>query len=70
MAFKSLSIDVQPRGIIAAVFCPGWVQTDMGGANASLTPQQSVSGVKKLLDSLRPEDSGKFFYYNGDETPW
>ncbi len=70
MAYKSLSIDVKPRGIIAVVLCPGWVQTDMGGPTATLKPEQSISGLKRVLGGLRPEDSGKFFYYNGDEIPW
>jgi NAD(P)-dependent dehydrogenase (short-subunit alcohol dehydrogenase family) len=70
MGTKSLSIDVQPRGIIAVVLCPGWVQTDMGGPNATLTPEQSITGLRRVLSGLRQEDSGKFFYYNGDEIPW
>ena len=70
MGFKSLSIDVQARGILVAVCCPGWVQTDMGGPDATLTPAQSVAGVKRLLDHLKPQDTGKFFYYDGAETPW
>lgn len=70
MAFRSLAIDVQPRGITAAVFCPGWVQTDMGGPDATLTPEQSVSALRKLLANLTLADSGKFFYYTGAETAW
>ncbi|MBC6963016.1 MAG: SDR family NAD(P)-dependent oxidoreductase, partial [Nitrosomonas sp.] len=31
---KSLAIDLQPRGIIAVLLHPGWVQTDMGGRDA------------------------------------
>src|SRR5205085_331569 len=53
MAYKSLSIDLKPRGISAVVLCPGWVQTDMGGADAPLTPEQSISGLKQVLGRLR-----------------
>ncbi len=70
MAYKSLSIDLRPRGIIAVVLCPGWVRTDMGGPDASLSPEESIAGMKKVLAGLRLEDSGKFFNYTGAEVPW
>jgi NAD(P)-dependent dehydrogenase (short-subunit alcohol dehydrogenase family) len=70
MAYRSLSIDLNSRGIIAVVLCPGWVQTDMGGASAPLTPEQSISGLKKVLAQLRIEDSGKFIDYTGAAVPW
>lgn len=31
---------------------PGWVQTDMGGANAHLTIEQSVEGLAALLSTV------------------
>ena len=37
MAMSILARDVRPRGISVVIFSPGWVQTDMGGANAALT---------------------------------
>ena len=42
--------------------CPGWVQTDMGGPRASLTPEESAERILPLLsmDNLR---SGKFYRY-------
>ncbi len=40
MLTKTLSLDLGPSGVLVACFCPGWVQTDMGGGNAKLTPEQ------------------------------
>ena len=70
MATKSLSIDLAPRGITAIVLHPGWVQTDMGGPNALITVQESVSGMRKVIDGLTLAKSGKFYAYDGKEIPW
>lgn len=70
MVVKSLSVDLRPSGIIAVVFNPGWVRTDMGGPNALIEVEQSVSGLRKAIGKLTPADSGKFFDYDGSEIPW
>jgi NAD(P)-dependent dehydrogenase (short-subunit alcohol dehydrogenase family) len=70
IVMKSLAVDLQPKGVIAVVLHPGWVQTDMGGANAQITPQQSVSGMRKVISNLTPQDSGKFFAYDGSGIDW
>jgi len=70
MVTKSLAVDLAPRGIIAAVLHPGWVQTDMGGPNALITTQQSVTGMRQVIARLNTKDSGKFYGYDGQEIPW
>ena len=70
MVMKSLSIDLMPLGITAVVFHPGWVKTDMGGPNAMISAEQSVSGIRQVIDRLSSTDSGKFFGYDGQTIPW
>lgn len=70
MVVKSLSVDLAPRGIIAAVLHPGWVQTEMGGPHALITAQQSVTGMHRVIEQLTPAQSGKFYAYDGKEIPW
>ena len=69
-AVKSLAIDMAPRGIIAVVVHPGWVQTDMGGPNALITVEKSVSGMRAVMSRLARKDSGRFWGYDGEEIPW
>jgi len=70
MVTKSLSLDLRHDGITAVVFHPGWVQTEMGGPNALITTEQSVSGMRKVIGSLTQSSSGKFFNYDGKEIAW
>ncbi|KAM5146693.1 C-signal-like [Mantella aurantiaca] len=57
-------------GIIAVTFAPGWVQTDMGGANAPLKPQESVGGMMEVFDILTEKHNGIFLDYKGMTVPW
>ena len=70
MVMRSVAIDVAERGVASVVVNPGWVRTDMGGANAPLTPAESVSALRKLIETLGRQQSGKFFNYDGREYPW
>lgn len=63
MAVASAQNDY-PQAILVAL-SPGWVQTDMGGAEAPLTVQQSVAGMRSTLERLEPRDRGAFFNYDG-----
>lgn len=69
-AWRSLAIDVRSRGVVAAVLHPGWVQTRMGGPSAPIEPGESVSGMRRVIDGLGPDQSGRFFAYDGSELPW
>ena len=70
MVMRSLAIDLAPRGITCVVINPGWVRTDMGGLNASLEPSESISRMRRVIATLGPEQSGKFFNHTGREYPW
>lgn len=70
MYTRALAQDIAESGIIAIVLDPGWVKTDMGGSNASLTPEQSVEGILNVVAKLTPADNGEFFAYHGKRVPW
>lgn len=67
---RSASHDLRAQGVIAIAMHPGWVITDMGGKDAMIDTQESISGMRQVIDGLKPEDSGRFFTYSGEELPW
>ena len=70
MAWRNLALDVRPRGLVAAMLHPGWVQTRMGGPSAPLDPETSVSGMRRVIAGLGPDQSGSFLDYSGAVVPW
>lgn len=70
MEWQSLSKDTAGKGLISVVLHPGWVQTDMGGKAATLTIEQSVPAMVKVIDGLKPADNGRFINYDGSAIPW
>jgi NAD(P)-dependent dehydrogenase (short-subunit alcohol dehydrogenase family) len=52
---------------------PGWVQTEMGGAQAPLTPVQSATDIRHTLEKVRAhrdEFHGAFLNHDGSPLPW
>jgi NAD(P)-dependent dehydrogenase (short-subunit alcohol dehydrogenase family) len=70
MVMRSAAIELAPRRITCVLINPGWVKTDMGGPGATLSPQQSVSAMRRLIETLGPDHSGKFYHYDGREYAW
>jgi NAD(P)-dependent dehydrogenase (short-subunit alcohol dehydrogenase family) len=70
MFMRTIAAELKGEGFIAIAMSPGWVQTDMGGPNAELTPDQSITGMRKVIDNLKPDDSGKFWNHDGEQLPW
>ncbi|MBN8638223.1 MAG: SDR family oxidoreductase [Anaerolineae bacterium] len=70
MYTRSLAHDLKPLGLTAFTIDPGWVQTDMGGRHAPLTPEQSVSGILRVIDQANRDANGRFFRHDGAEMPW
>jgi len=70
MVTKTLSRDLQDRGVTVVSIHPGWVRTDMGGSAAAISPGESVAGIRKLLDGLTAKESGGFFNFDGTPLEW
>jgi NAD(P)-dependent dehydrogenase (short-subunit alcohol dehydrogenase family) len=67
---RGIAVELQPRGIGVIMLHPGWVRTRMGGTSATLTPAESVQGMRAVVESFTIEKTGRFFRYSGEEIPW
>ena len=70
MAWNSLALETRGRGIACILLSPGWVKTRMGGAGAEITPEESVSAMRSLIDQVTMGDTGRFLRRDGSEIPW
>ncbi len=66
---KDASIVLAGRAICVALH-PGWVRTDMGGADADLEPADSARTLRATLAALTPADNGRFLNHDGQALAW
>ncbi|WP_028116317.1 SDR family oxidoreductase [Ferrimonas senticii] len=67
---RCASRDLAEYGVKTLALHPGWVQTDMGGSNATFTTEESVRGMIERIDELDETNSGTFVVFNGEQLPW
>lgn len=70
MITRCLALELAPRGIVVVSLHPGHVQTEMGGNGAPVNPEDSVAGMRRVIEGLNLEQSGGFYDYQGEELPW
>ena len=69
MAGKSLSRDLQGRGVAVALLHPGMVSTDMTGGRG-VPVEQSAGGLIQRMDALDMSNTGSFWHAEGEDLPW
>ena len=65
---KILSNELSGMRIKVNTICPGWVQTDMGGENATLTIEESTIQIAAF--ALRDNFPNGQFLRHGELIPW
>ncbi|CAI2350010.1 unnamed protein product [Caenorhabditis sp. 36 PRJEB53466] len=63
--FKTLNIPV-----LVTTIHPGWVQTDMGGANAEITTDESVGHIVESIGKLNASHHGGLFNRQLEQMPF
>ncbi|MEP2101775.1 MAG: SDR family NAD(P)-dependent oxidoreductase [Parasphingorhabdus sp.] len=66
---RSVAIDLKDQGIVVGLIHPGYVQTDMGGPGAEITPEESAQGVRAVAEAWTIEETGDFKRWNGEAHP-
>lgn len=69
-AMKGLSYEVADRRVGVLLLHPGWVRTRMGGESAPLSVEESVAGMRDLVEGFEIAQSGHFYRYDGSMIPW
>ncbi len=70
MVAKLTHADFSPRGVRVISLHPGWVRTDMGGPNAEVDAEHSVSGMREVIASSQQHPSGGFYDFRGKRIAW
>ena len=70
MAFKNLSVDLEPSRIGVFILHPGWVATEMGGAQAPVPVHESAASLIERMHELQTEDAGTFRHAKGHDLAW
>ncbi|QRW16279.1 short chain dehydrogenase [Rhizoctonia solani] len=65
MMGRKLAHELEFSNVAVGLLHPGWVQTDMGGSGAIVTPEDSVRGMLQVIDKLDIGNSGGFWDYEG-----
>lgn len=70
MATALLAQGLAERGIVVLALHPGWVQTEMGGKDATVAAEDAAEGLLRVIDGAGRDDSGRFLDFRGGSLPW
>lgn len=71
MFLRGLALEFEGSGRSAVALNPGWMQTDMGGARAQVTPGQVAAQILSLANSgALSASNGRFINADGSAHPW
>lgn len=65
MLTRSMAAELRPRGITVVAVTPGWVKTEIGGAQAPLSVEESARSLAAALGRISENDAGRFLDRDG-----
>lgn len=69
-AGKSLSVDLQGRGVAVCLLHPGFVRTEMTGGHGDVDPNVAAARLIERIDGLSLANTGSWWHANGEVLPW
>ena len=69
-AARSMAAELAPQGVAVGAYHPGWVRTDMGGPQATVSPQESAAGLLTRFDALSLATTGIYEDFQGNKLPF
>jgi len=70
MAMVVFGNTVKAQNVAVLLFHPGWVQTDMGGGGADITPAESAGGLIRTIDASGMAETNSFRDWQGQTIAW
>ncbi len=70
MQSKILQNYLKPRGFKILAVHPGWMRTDMGGADAAIEAEEAAKGIFRLAEKDWDSDDPIYMDYRGQPLPW
>jgi NAD(P)-dependent dehydrogenase (short-subunit alcohol dehydrogenase family) len=68
-AMQGLAAALKPRGIGVLILHPGGVNTRMG-PRGGISVEESVRGMRAILERFSLDQTGRFVRYDGTHMPW
>ncbi len=66
----NLALELKSLGVAVGAYHPGWVRTDMGGAGAEVSPEESAAGLLARFEALTLARTGVFEDHLGRPIPF
>ncbi len=70
MFTKALAAELSASVATVVAIQPGWVQTNIGGPDAALTPEASAAAMVSTINELTSDSHGSFITWDGRPLPW
>lgn len=67
---RRLAAKLKPQGIVVVALNPGWVKTEMGGAEAPSSIDEAIDHMTEVIEGLTLEQTDRFYADNGETLPW
>jgi NAD(P)-dependent dehydrogenase (short-subunit alcohol dehydrogenase family) len=67
---RGLSVELRGKNLTVLSLHPGWVATDMGGAGAPVSVDESAAGMVAVIEKQAGSHGHRFLDYTGKELAW